>query len=55
MGSPIGATFCKVTRVRGVSPMSNSRHRSAPSPPTAVMTAEEPIFNSFNVIAIAFL
>ena len=30
MGSPIGATFCTVTCVFGVRPMSSRRRRSAP-------------------------
>ena len=33
MGSPIGATLRTITLVLGVSPMSSSLRRSAPSPP----------------------
>ena len=40
MGSPMGATFCSRTAVRGISPISNRRQRRGPSPPTAVMTPD---------------
>ena len=39
MGSPIGATFVITIFVLGISPISNRRQRSAPAPPTFVITA----------------
>ena len=46
----MGATFCSVTFVPGMSPMSKRRHRRGPSPPTWRITAVLPIFISFSVI-----
>ena len=50
MGSPMGATFCNMILVWGISPISSKRQRREPSPPTAEMVALWPIFRSLSVM-----